>query len=532
MIVNLCLSLLLLHSINAKVLLSEDILKNDENNLKEVVSSTKSHIIDITTPKSLANDQKEIKRKCEHTNDITGDLDSLCPEEPTKIDNGTALILTPYIERKQIEEARKTSKVDPKLLSGVESYSGYFTVNKTYNSNVFVWYFPVENKKVNDTPWIIWLQGGPGASSLTGLFEEIGPVRVTKFGTIKRNPYTWIQNHSVLFIDNPVGTGYSFTDHEDGYVSDMATYSKHLLSTVEQFLHVFPELRTAPLYIAGESYAGKYIPALGIELHKAKINSGLDINLQGFIIGNAYIDPSMIRNVHRPFYYFGLLNKEQLDSLEPLMKDFQADIDANNSVAAKNKWMQVVTVLLILSHQKQAYNFLKDELSVGAYPKILNTPEMKRGLHVGDIQFHFINTTVNTKMAPDFLSSSKELFEELLSNNYRVLSYCGQLDQLLPCVFSAENHRTWQWHGKEQFTNAQRYPFMFHNILAGYYKSGGNLTEVVVRGAGHMVPVDEPARAQFLVTNWIHRLPLATRFTLMEEFFLRSILNNSSALYF
>lgn len=48
-------------------------------------------------------------------------------------------------------------------------------MNKEYNANLWFWYFPVVGKPVEETPWIIWLQGGPGASSLYGLFTEIGP---------------------------------------------------------------------------------------------------------------------------------------------------------------------------------------------------------------------------------------------------------------------------------------------------------------------------------------------------------------------
>ncbi|CAF4787517.1 unnamed protein product [Pieris macdunnoughi] len=502
--------LVICSSAYAKVLLSNDIIE---------LNTTSQ--IDLPTYKPPVD--TNIEPKCDSVNEIGGMLD--CPEVKI-VDNGTALILTPYIKMEQIAEARNLSEVDPKLFAGVKSYTGFFTVDEKYDSNSFFWYFPVEGKQVNETPWIIWLQGGPGASSLTGLFEEVGPLRVSKLGAIKRNPFTWIRNHSILFIDNPIGCGYSFTNHPDGYVSNMTTYSKHLLSTVKQFLQVFPELRSAPLYIAGESYAGKYVPALGIELHKAKSDGLLDVNLQGFLIGNAYVDPSMIRNVNRLFYYVGLMNEEQMKTIEPLMKAFQADIDAKNSVAAKTKWMQIVTVLLLLTHQPQAYNFLKDELTFGGFAQVLKSSEIKKAIHVGDIKYSFLNLTVNNKMAPDFLSSSQNLFEELLDNGYRVLSYCGHLDQLLPCISSAENHRTWQWRGRQKFIDSQRYPFMYNQKLAGWYKSGGNLTEAVVRGAGHMVPTDQPGRAQHLVTNWIYKRPLARINTFPEQLYLNEIFKN------
>lgn len=79
-------------------------------------------------------------------------------------------------------------------------------------------------------------------------------------------------------------------------------------------------------------------------------------------------------------------------------------------------------MILFLSHQKQAYNFLKDDLLVGRYINFLKTSDVKKAIHVGDIHFSFVNLTVNTKMSEDFLSSAKPLYEELLEH-YKVLAY-------------------------------------------------------------------------------------------------------------
>ncbi|KAJ0182079.1 hypothetical protein K1T71_002801 [Dendrolimus kikuchii] len=428
----------------------------------------------------------------------------LCPPE-VKIDNGTALILTPFIVEGRINEARNASRVDPKVFLGFESYSGYFTVNETYNSNLFFWYFPVPNKPLNQTPWIIWLQGGPGASSMTGLFEEIGPFNVNKNRTLIRNPYTWLQNHSLVFIENPVGTGFSFTDHVEGFAKDMATYSKHLYTALKQFIQLFPELRTAPLYLAGESYAGKYVPALAVEIHKHKGALGLDVNFQGIILGNAFVDPKIISNITMNFYHFGLLDKKQFEIVHPIAKTFEESVIANKSVEAKAKWVSLVSLLLLVTNLKQGYNFLKDDLEVGRFNAFLTQSEVKRALHVGDIKFLFVNITVNAQIEPDFLSSTKEHLETLL-DNYKVLTYCGQLDQLLACAPTGEFYRTLRWNQYEQFINSSRYPLMYKRRHAGYFKSGGGLTEVLFRGAGHMVPLDTPAPVQRVVSQWTHGL--------------------------
>lgn len=141
--------------------------------------------------KAIAAINEKPKKQCSQQsayvsdNEIHSDNIEPC-EPPPKIDNGTALFLTPYIEEGRVLEGRKASEVDPELFLGFNSYSGFYTVNKTYNSNIFMWYFPVEKKPVNETPWIVWMQGGPGASSMTGLFDEIGPFRINFRGKLER----------------------------------------------------------------------------------------------------------------------------------------------------------------------------------------------------------------------------------------------------------------------------------------------------------------------------------------------------------
>ncbi|XP_060800925.1 venom serine carboxypeptidase-like [Amyelois transitella] len=509
--------------------ISENLIIDDK--LLEIESTTDQ-------PKVLAkNDKTDL---CLDVNSINNTINETTAEQlaclykllnstvinlnETKTDNGVALILTPLIEAGNIEEARNASKVDPEQFLGLESYSGFFTVNKTYNSNLFFWYFPVENKPVNETPWVIWLQGGPGASSLTGLFDEIGPLTVEN-GRIARNRYSWLQNHSLVFIDNPVGTGFSFTDHPDGFTQDSTTYGHHLYTAFKQFILVFPELKSAPLFVAGESYAGKYVPALAAEIHTHMDETDGKVKMEGMMIGNAYVEPSMISQLAKPFYHFGLLVKEQLDIVKPLVDAFHEDIAANRSIEAKEKFTGLITILLFLTHQKQGYNFLKDDISAGHYSSYLEQSVVRKALHVGDIGFSFVNMTVNSRLAPDFLSNARPKFEMLL-DHYRVLTYCGQLDQMLPCAYTSESYRQWKWKHSQEFLDATRYPYIYNKKLAGYHKTGGGLTEVLIRGAGHMAPMDKPGATQELVSRWTHQQPLSSGFGVLEGSFVQEFIKN------
>jgi vitellogenic carboxypeptidase-like protein len=132
------------------------------------------------------------------------------------------------------------------------SYSGYFTVNETTGSNMFFWYFPAQNGNAS-APLLLWLQGGPGASSMFGLFSENGPFTVAADGaSLIANPYTWNTEFSLIYIDNPVGAGFSFTQSNSGYVQNQQDVANDLYSALTQFFQVFPELQTVDFYATGE----------------------------------------------------------------------------------------------------------------------------------------------------------------------------------------------------------------------------------------------------------------------------------------
>ena len=156
------------------------------------------------------------------------------------------------------------------------SYSGFLTVNETSNSNLFFWFFPAENGNVS-APVILWLQGGPGSSSMYGLLKEHGPflADVDKNGRpfVKHNPYRWSANHSVIYVDQPVGTGFSFTDDPTAYPKIVEESTNDLYNMLQQFFHLFPEYQQNQFFPFGESYAGKYIPTLAFKIHNENIAS-------------------------------------------------------------------------------------------------------------------------------------------------------------------------------------------------------------------------------------------------------------------
>ncbi|GFR99972.1 carboxypeptidase [Elysia marginata] len=92
----------------------------------------------------------------------------------------------------------------------VDSYSGYITVDTEQDKNLFFWFFPASKVEPKEAPLLLYMNGGPGYSSLIGLFAEVGPLRVDKDLKLHKADVCWTDNFNVIFVDNPVFTGFSY----------------------------------------------------------------------------------------------------------------------------------------------------------------------------------------------------------------------------------------------------------------------------------------------------------------------------------
>ncbi|KAJ7479835.1 alpha/beta-hydrolase [Mycena latifolia] len=146
------------------------------------------------------------------------------------------------------------------------SFAGNVGVNRADhpNATLFFWAFEKANgtltgSAANTDPWIIWLNGGPGSSSMIGLMTENGPLQVTGDYSIVQNNFSWNKLADTFWIDQPVGTGYSTSD-ANGYVPDEDQMGRDFVEFLSNIVKIFPSLAKRPLHLTGESYAGTYIP--------------------------------------------------------------------------------------------------------------------------------------------------------------------------------------------------------------------------------------------------------------------------------
>ncbi|KAF5315989.1 hypothetical protein D9758_018113 [Tetrapyrgos nigripes] len=145
------------------------------------------------------------------------------------------------------------------------SFAGNIPVDRKGHPNdtLFFWAFEKQNGSLtadqSTEPWGIWLNGGPGSSSMAGLLFENGPIRIGPDYGATANEFSWNTIADYIWIDQPVGTGFSTADI-DGYIADEDQMGEDFMSFLANLVKVFPSLATRPLHISGESYAGVYIP--------------------------------------------------------------------------------------------------------------------------------------------------------------------------------------------------------------------------------------------------------------------------------
>ncbi|KAI8899317.1 peptidase S10, serine carboxypeptidase, partial [Globomyces pollinis-pini] len=167
----------------------------------------------------------------------------------------------------------------------VDMHAGHIpTIGDT---EYFFWLFNSKNKS---NKLVIWLNGGPGCSSMDGVFLENGPFRFNGT-TLVENKHSWYANANMLYLDQPAGTGYSISP-EKNFAKNQDDVNRHFLAFLDHFYKIFDNFKDHELFIAGESYAGTWIPHITLAiLNRNKKSPELYLPIKSILIGNGWIDP-------------------------------------------------------------------------------------------------------------------------------------------------------------------------------------------------------------------------------------------------
>jgi len=391
--------------------------------------------------------------------------------------------------------------------------SGYINVNQQEDANLFYYFVPSQSNPATD-PIILWLQGGPGCSSLFGAWVEMGPFIIQPSGQFKANQFTWNKNASMLFIDSPVGTGFSTVKNQD-YPTDEATIANDLYTFLQSFLFTLnPQLSKNPFYVFGESYGGKYVPWLAhtILTNNGNPKAGQPINLKAIGIGNGFVAPLYTTASYGPFL---LANKKISSSenqkLHAAWVKYAAAIQAKQWQTADSYWDAILNAAMDYGNIGDVYDIRKASDPTTPYAdqlqSFLNTQSARKSLGVkGNQQWELCETGPYFALTDDMQKTSEVLIPAILQQ-IPVMIYNGNYDLICDWMGTAAWSDAMTWPGQQKFLQAPNKTWAGANGQpAGTYKSAQNLVRVVVANAGHMSPFDQPANTQIMVWQFLNNL--------------------------
>lgn len=383
-------------------------------------------------------------------------------------------------------------------------------MNSTSKSSIYYTYYEAQQPitPLSQTPLLIWLQGGPGCSSMVGNFYELGPWRVNHRIELERNKGTWNRIFGLLFLDNPIGTGFSIAAFPEEIPRDQHGVAKHLFIAIKSFIALDKALfGTRPVYITGESYAGKYAPAIGYYIlrRNRELPEAERVKLAGVAIGNGLTDPITQVTTHGlNAYYSGLVNEKQKSQLEEAQKEAVKLVMEKKWSEATGARSRVLSMLQNMTGLATLYD-MRRKIPYESYlvEQFLSNSEVKVALGVNkSMVWEECSDEVGEILHEDVMKSVKFMVEELVQKS-KVLLYQGQSD-LRDGVVSVEAWmKKLRWEGVGKFEAAERKVWKVGEDVAGYVQKWGSLTHAVVLGAGHFVPTDQAVHSQAMIEDWV-----------------------------
>jgi carboxypeptidase C (cathepsin A) len=408
----------------------------------------------------------------------------------------------------------------------VKQLSGYITVPgpmKDNGTHLFYWFFESRNSP-QTSPFIIWLTGGPGCSSMVALFYENGPYNLNGT-TLSINPNSWNEVANVLWIDQPVGTGYSYADSYSDYVGDETAVAEDLWEFLQVFFQTNPQYNSK-VFIFGESYAGHYIPAFGARIVSGNSNlkpKEIKIDLQGIAIGNGWVDPYTQYGAYADF----LVSKNMLDGASQIIYDdtlypacaglidtgawplaFEECNLAMEAVLADaeaqaGRTINVYDVTIPCEVEPLCYDFSDADT-------FCNLASTKSALGVkSDVKWEDCNQAVHLLFLDDWVGNFAVDVPIVLAQNISVLVYSGTNDFVCNYFGGSRWLAAMKWPGQQAYINAPNKNWVVNSNVAGQSKSAQGLTFLTVANAGHMVPMNQPVNALSMVKTFIEGKPFA-----------------------
>ncbi|KAL3523501.1 hypothetical protein ACH5RR_016335 [Cinchona calisaya] len=415
---------------------------------------------------------------------------------------------------KLVEKPLKFPNLIADSIQDLAHHAGYFKIDHSHAARMFYFFFESRNSK-ND-PVVIWLTGGPGCSSELALFYENGPFRIAKNLSLVWNEYGWDKVSNLLYVDQPTGTGFSYSTDKRDIRHNEDGVSNDLYDFLQAFFAKHPELVNNDFYITGESYAGHYIPAFAARLHRGnKAKEGIHINLKGFAIGNGLTEPGIQYAAYSDYALdMGVISKSDHDRINkvlPVCEIATKLCGTDGTISCLAAYLVCNTIFNSIVAHAGGVNYYdirkKCEGSLcydfSNLENFLNQKSVRDALGVGDIDFVSCSTSVYLAMLVDWMRNLESGIPTLLEDGVKLLVYAGEYDLICNWLGNWRWVHAMKWSGQKEFNSSSEVPFVVDSSEAGLLKSHGPLNFLKVHDAGHMVPMDQPKAALQMLKRWM-----------------------------
>jgi cathepsin A (carboxypeptidase C) len=334
---------------------------------------------------------------------------------------------------------------------------------------------------------------------------ENGPFKFDlKTSRLFRNEFSWNNQANLLYIDQPLGTGFSQTDLPD---SDLPTNEDQVSNQMREFLlnfySRFPEFNGRDLYLAGESFAGHYLPHFGAALLEMDPKI---FNLKGVMYGDAYVNPYVQYDTFAEYALsIGLINQEKYPEVKNSLNHCEAmirrglfggveiclTISLGMVINQKGEYILNIYNVKLLSLGPLMYDFVP-------LTRFLNRPDVKKSLDVSDRSWVPCSTPGHLSLVKDFVNNTAPLIGKMLDSGIKVVAYNGEWDFVTNWLSGVAWTNSVEWNGKDEFGKAE-----MKSVGYGMKKSFKNFSFTKIYKAGHMMPMDQPEVALKVLTEFL-----------------------------
>ncbi|KAH6771125.1 serine carboxypeptidase-like 45 [Perilla frutescens var. hirtella] len=424
-----------------------------------------------------------------------------------------------------------------------QHYSGYVSVDHKEErerqiERALFYYFVEAETDPASKPLVLWLNGGPGCSSLgVGAFSENGPFRPSGNGLVK-NEYSWNREANILYLESPIGVGFSYASNSSSYegVNDKITALDNLVFLQNWFLK-FPQYKDRNLYITGESYAGHYIPQLA-ELMLQFNKKQKIFNLRGIALGNPVLEFATDFNSRAEFFwshglisdttyamftsrcnYSRYVSEYYRDSLSPICSKVMSLVTTETSKFVDKYDVTLdVCISSVLSQSKllapQQVTETIDVCVEDETVNYLNRKDVQKALHarlVGLNRWLVCSNILDYELL-DLEIPTINVVGRIIEAGIPVLVYSGDQDSVIPLTGSRKLVHRLARLLKLRTTTPYRVWFAGMQVGGWTQVYGNILSFATIRGASHEAPFSQPERSLVLFKAFLQGMPLPQEF--------------------